>query len=148
MSLVDTLGYQQSPEHHRIADAALWDLVVYCLDNGQTGSADQLVTLAWELGCRHPDIAERCCRLVAVAGDEVSLRRALDIADEALAEQDDSTHEGWHRLLARARQVRGRLDRMRFRHSGHFDADGNPIPLRIHHPDQPKRPAVRRFQRQ
>lgn len=140
-------AWRQTSTRKRIADASLWLVINHHLNNRQTGHADQLVVRGWELGSRHPDLSERYCRLLSIAGDETSLQDALAVAQKALRTQHGSTHEGWHRLRARARSVGGRLDRMRFRHSGNFDEHGNPVALRLHHPTEPKRPPLRRFQR-
>ncbi len=129
----------------RIADAAVWLCVEHWRNIGQDVRAQQLVGLAWDAGCRHPDIADAYAGQVAAAGRLTDLEAGATICDNALDTRDGSTHEGWLRLISRRNQLAGRADRLRVRPSGTFDADGNPIPLRRHHPMAPRRTRQPRF---
>jgi len=68
--------------------------------------------------------------------------------DTALATQRGSTLDGWVRARSRRDLLAGQAQRLVVRYTGDFDDDGNPIPLRRHHPEQPERPPrTPRFQR-
>jgi hypothetical protein len=130
-----------------IADTA----VAICIDHwraiGQATRAEQVAQLAWNAGCRHPDVVDAYAGHVAAAGTRTDLRTALAACKLALRARHDSTHEAWNRLQARSRQLAGQLERLRVRPSGQVDADGNPIPRRRHHPATPRRSRSRRFAR-
>ena len=130
-----------------VADAALWRCVEHWRSTNQPVRASQVAQLAWQAGSRHPDIADAYAALLADAGDTVSLRRALAVTRLSMRTRHDSSHEGWTRLEGRSRQLAGQLERRRFRHSGTFDTNGNPIPIRRHTPAVPQRDRPRRFQR-
>jgi DNA polymerase III epsilon subunit-like protein len=129
----------------RVGDAAVWLCVQHWNDIGQAARAEQVVHLAWDAGCRHPDVGDAYAGQLAAAGRLADLTAAIAICDTALAGRDDSTHEGWLRLQSRRNQLAGRAQRLQLRPSGHFDEDGNPIPLRRHHPDTPHRQPRARF---
>ena len=133
--------------HEQVADAALVHLIWFWEDLGQRVRSTQVAQLAWHHGCRHPDVTAVYVRQVAAALDTKSLRRAMAITRLTMRRRDGSTHEGWHRLEARYRQAAAALERSQVRWSGYFDADGNPVPVRRHHPETPRRTRPRRFQR-
>jgi hypothetical protein len=54
-------------------------------------------------------------------------------------------HPGWAELRAKRGQLAGRLTRLRSRLPTDLDEDGNPIPVRRHHADDPKRLRGRRL---
>src|SRR4051795_13236316 len=113
---------------------------------GQEAAAQTFAHLAWKAGCREPRLAAYA-NLLAAPGDETALRRAADVCDEALLSRDGSTFDGWTELGAKRVQLLGRLERRRLRPSGELDEDGNPVPVRRHHPETPRRtrpPAVSR----
>jgi len=129
----------------RVADAAIWLCVQYWNGVGQAARAEQVVHLAWDAGCRHPDVADAYAGQLAAAGRLTDLDAGISICDAALAARHDSTHEGWLRLQSRRNQLAGRAQRLQVRPSGLYDEDGNPIPLRRHHPDTPRRRPTTRF---
>jgi hypothetical protein len=55
-----------------------------------------------------------------------------------------STSGRWLASAKRA-QLLGRLEGRRLRPSGELDEDGNPVPVRRHHPEEPRRARPRRF---
>lgn len=130
-----------------IADPA----VIICIDHwrriGQATRAEQVAQLAYDAGCRHPDVVDAYAGQVAAAGSVTDLRTALAACKFALRARRGSTHDAWNRLQARSHQLAGQLERLRTRPSGRLDANGNPIPLRRHHPTNPRRVRPRRFQR-
>jgi hypothetical protein len=67
------------------------------------------------------------------------------VCDKALASRAGSTHEGWTRLLSRRNQLQGRVERANVRYADILDEDGNPVPLRRHHPEWPRRTRPTRF---
>ncbi|MFP5255566.1 MAG: exonuclease domain-containing protein [Acidimicrobiia bacterium] len=131
----------------RLADEALLVCATHWRRSGQTARADQLFQLAWAAGSRHPDVADAYAGRLAATGREEDLRAALAVAKLARRQRAGSTHEGWRRLQARSHQLAGQLRRRKQRPSGLFDADGNPIPLRRHHPETPRRVRPMRFSR-
>jgi len=132
----------------RIADAAVWLCVEHWRTVGQAVRGEQIIQLAWNAGCRHPDIADAYAGQLAAPGRLPDLTAAILVCDQALAARAGSTHEGWIRLAARQNQLGGRQQRLTFRPSGKLDEDGNPIPVRRHHPDAPRRTRPSRFLRQ
>jgi hypothetical protein len=79
------------------------------------------------------------------ADSAVALRRAAEVCDEALLSRDGSTFDGWTELGAKRGQLLGRIERRRAGSAVKLDADGNSIPVRRHHPEQPRRTRPRRF---
>ena len=72
----------------------------------------------------------------------------LEYVSDAFEERHNSTSESWLRLISRRNQLAGRVRRLTIRSSGQYDEDGNPIPLRRHHPEAPRRSRLPRFIRQ
>jgi hypothetical protein len=67
-------------------------------------------------------------------------------APDKLAQRcDGSAHDGWTRLQARSHQFGGQLARLMVRPPDDFDAEGNPVPIRRHHPETSRRPRPSRF---
>lgn len=132
-------GWIASGVPRRLADAALWRCVEAWRDLGQDVRASQVAQLGWDAGCRHPDLADAYAGQLAAPGRRSDLQAGIDVCDAALATRDDSSHEGWIRLSSRRNQLAGRLRRLTLRPSGAYDADGNPIPVRRHHPSAPRR---------
>ena len=107
-----------------------------------------MVQAAWKAGSRHPRIADAYTGSVAAAGRTADFQAALQIADEALATDPRlGPPEHWRSLEARRTWLAGTLDRGPSRPSGELDQDGNPVPLRRHHPSAPKRTRPSRFLR-
>lgn len=137
-----TAGHDQ-----RICDAALWLCVEYWRAVGQDGRGGHVIEYGWDAGSRHPDIADAYAGQLAAAGRISDLEAGLAICTIALATRNESSHPGWNRLRSRRDLLAGLAQRRAFRPSGQFDEHGNPIPLRRHHPDQPRRTHPSRFQR-
>jgi len=130
----------------RLADEALLACASHWRRrSGQAARASQLFQLAWAAGSRHPDVADAYAGALAATGREENLRTALAVAKLAARQRGGCTHEGWRRLQARSHQIGGRLRRLAGRPSGQFDADGNPVLLRRHHPTTPRRTRTHRF---
>jgi hypothetical protein len=73
------------------------------------------------------------------------LTEARDICDEALLHRASSTGDGWTELREVRNRIAGQLARRQVRPSGKTDRDGNPIPVRRHHPERPERTRPGRF---
>ena len=132
-----------------VADAAVWECLQHWTAVGQTTRADQLAQLAvTSSDCHHPDVVSAYAANIAAAGTPADLKTALELCDRTLAKADSNTGDGWVRLRGRRNQIAGRLQRTTVRLSGSVDPDGNPIPVRRHHPDKPQRTRTPRFQRQ
>jgi len=131
----------------RVADAAVWECVLHWRNAGQHTRADQLAQLAVTAGCTNPDVVGTYAANIAAAGTSTDLNAALTICDVALARIGGSTADGWVRLRARRNQIAGRAQRITGRPSGRVDEDGNPIPVRRHHPTEPQRTRPARFAR-
>jgi DNA polymerase III epsilon subunit-like protein len=131
----------------RVADAAVWLCIEHWRAVGQPVRADQVIHLAWDAGCRHPDIADAHAGAVAARGSRTDFAAATKVCDASLKTRHGSTHEAWVRLLSRRNQLAGRRDRLTVRPSGRFDANGRPIPARVHHPTEPHRTRGQRFAR-
>jgi hypothetical protein len=101
--------------------------------------------LAWKAGCRDPRLVAANANLLAAPGDEAALRRPADACDEALLSRDGSTFDGWTELGAKRAQLLGRLERRRAGAAVKLDDDGNPVPVRRHHPETPRRTRPRRI---
>lgn len=128
-----------------LSEAAAWLVHQRHRATGQEVAAQTFARLAYAAGVREPRLAAAYANLLAVRGDQDALRRAAEVCDEALLSRGDSTFEGWTELGAKRAQLLGRLERLRVRPSDELDADGNPIPTRRHHPDEPRRSRPRRF---
>jgi DNA polymerase III epsilon subunit-like protein len=132
-----------------LADAALWRCHEWWTENRQPGSATLLANVAWNAGCRHPRITDAYVDAVAAGGRPADLTAALTIADTTLAAPIKlGPPEHWRALQARRTRLAGQLDRGTVRYSSELDEDGNPIPIRRHHPEKPRRSRPTRFLRQ
>lgn len=131
----------------RVADAGVALCVQHWDNAGQPVRAGQVASRAVSAGCAHPAVAERQAVDIAAAGRAADLDAAVAVCDAALATRDGSTLEAWASLDTRRSLLAGRAHRVAFRHSGTYDEDGNPIPVRRHHPDTPRRTRRPRFQR-
>lgn len=69
----------------RIGDAAIWLCVEHWRSVGQEVRAGQVIQLAWDAGCRHPDVADAYAGQLAAAGRMADLQSGVDICDEAFA---------------------------------------------------------------
>jgi DNA polymerase III epsilon subunit-like protein len=128
-----------------LAEATAWVVHERHRAGGQEVSAQSFAHLVWKAGCREPRLTAAYANLLAAPGDETALRRAADACDEALLSRQGSTFDGWTELGAKRAQLLGRLERRRLRPSGELDEDGNPVPVRRHHPEEPRRARPRRF---
>jgi hypothetical protein len=133
--------------HPRLADAALRLVHTHWRAKGQDAVADLLAYYAWRAGCRDPEIAEAHALALAAGGRNPDLEAGISVCQIALAERYDSTDEAWRSLAIRLTQFGGRQRRLEGLPSGQFDADGNPIPKRRHHPTAPRRSRAARFLR-
>lgn len=131
----------------RICGAALWLCAEHWRRVGQDVRAGHVIEYGWDAGSRHPDIADAYAGQLAAAGRVSDLEAGLAICATALAARNDSSHPGWNRLRSRRDLLAGLIQRRTLRPSGQFDEHGNPIPLRRHHPDKPRRTHPARFQR-
>ena len=132
----------------RVLGGALFACVEYLRVSGKSGDADRIARLAWDDGCRHPAVAEALAGAVAAPGRLADFEEATGVCDTTLEERHNSTSESWLRLISRRNQLAGRVRRLTIRSSGQYDEDGNPIPLRRHHPEAPRRTRLPRFIRQ
>lgn len=139
-----------------LADAALRLVHRHWLATGYGDIADQLADNSWSVGSRDPEIAEAHATALAAGGREQDLQDAAAICGAVLSLRTGSTDEAWSLLEIRAAQIAGQIERRRVRYSDQVDEDGNLIPLRRHHPANPRRvrqpasfgrlaPAERRF---
>lgn len=128
----------------RLADHAAWLVHQHWIADGQANRAELVARYAWQAGGRDPRLVAAHARRVAGPGSLDRLRQARDICDETLLGCLGSTDDGWTELRATRNRIAGNLAR-RPRFTGDLDADGNPIPVRRHHPDSPKRTRRRRF---
>ena len=99
-------------------------------------------------GSRDPRIADAYAGQLGAGGRAVDLQAALKVCTAALLTAGDSSHDGWSRLRARRNQLDGRLTRLTRPLSGTYDVDGQPVPVRRHHPSNPRRTRPTRFLRQ
>lgn len=130
-----------------LADATLRLVLAHWRAKSQDDVADLLAHFAWAAGCRDPEITEAHAVALAAGGRKADLEAGISVCRTALAEQNGSTDEAWRSLAIRLTQVSGRIRRLEGRPSGEFDADGNPIPKRRHHPSNPRRSRQPRFLR-
>lgn len=128
-----------------LAEAAGWLVHQQHRAGGQEVAAQTFARLAYLAGSREPRLMAAYANLLAAPGSETDLRRAVDACDEALLSRGGSTFDGWAELGAKRAHLLGRLERLRVRPSDQLDEDGNPIPTRRHHPEQPRRSRPRRF---
>jgi hypothetical protein len=89
-------------------------------------------------------------RVASIGTDEAggtTRRRYVGIktCDEALTGWAGNSADGWAELRAKRSLLAGRLTRLRGRLSTELDEAGNPIPVRRHHPNDPRRLRGRRF---
>lgn len=131
----------------QVADAAVWLCLAHWRAVGHPDRAGQVAQLAWGDGCRQPEVVDAYAGQLAAAGGVADLRAALLAAKLTLRARNGSTHDGWARLQARTHQLAGQLQRLKVRPSGLFDGDGEVIPVRRHHPEQPHRSRPARFKR-
>jgi DNA polymerase III epsilon subunit-like protein len=132
--------------HGRLADHAAWLVHEHWRATGQHLHALSVARYAWTAGGRDPRLAAVHARNVATPGSVETLQRGIDICAEALFGRSGSTDDGWHDLLATRGRLAGQLARRRFKPSGAIDTNGNPIPIRRHHPATPERSRRGRFQ--
>jgi len=92
-----------------------------------------------------PRLVAAHARRVATAASSERLTQARDICDEALLHRGASTDDGWTELRQVRNRIAGQLTRRQVRPSGEVDGNGNPVPLRRHHPDHPDRTRPGRF---
>lgn len=130
-----------------LADAAMRLVHAYWVEVGQEARATQLAMGAWAAGCRDPLIADAYATSVAAGGRDADLRRAYEICAEALKHRAGSTDTLWAMVSARAARYDGQLQRLDVRYSDETDAEGRPIPLRLHRPEKPRRTRPARFLR-
>lgn len=133
--------------HESLADAALRLIVRHYRATGFPDRADQLVDLAWANGCRDPEIAEAQAVNLAAAGRDPDLHAAAAVCAETLPRRNGSTDEAWRLLAIREASIEGQLERRRVRYGDQVDENGQPIPLRRHHPTNPRRVRAARFLR-
>jgi len=133
--------------NQRVADAAVWLVVEYWRTTGQAMRSGDIARLGWHADSRDPPIADAYAGKLGAGGREVDLQAALDVCATALLTAGDRSHDGWSQLRSRRNQPAGRLARLTVPLSGTYDADGNPIPSRRHHPITPKRTRPTRFLR-
>jgi hypothetical protein len=131
----------------RVIDAALLAAVQHLRFISMDVKADQVLRLAYEMGCRHPDVVDSWAGLLAVPGRLADFEAAAEVCDHALLLQDGSTSDAWRRLRSRRNQLSGRAQRLVVRPSGNVDEDGNAIPVRKHTPATPRRSRNPRFTR-
>lgn len=131
----------------RVADSALQIAATHWRTVGQQKRATKVVQLAWDAGCRHPDVVDAHAAAIAAAGRTSDYRKALALCDQTLALAGESTHESWRRLRSRRAQIAGRARRLDQKNATTHDEDGNLIPVRRHHPDKPHRTRTPRFAR-
>lgn len=130
----------QAAGRSRLADYAAYLVWLHLRDEGQYGRGELLAGYAWQAGGREPRLAS-----IAAPGSAGHLQRGIDICDEALLSRQGSSDDAWPELLARRAQLQGRLTRLTTRFSDQLDEDGNPIPIRRHHPTEPRRTRPPRF---
>lgn len=144
-ALLATLELTNARPYDALADATACAEALVELLRGRFGFRNG--ALAWTAGCRHPDLVDHHVHAVASGGRPSDLHAALKVCDAALAARGGPTHDGWNRLETHRNLLDGQAQRLRFRHSGTYDADGNPVPTRWHTPTRPRRPRPARFLR-
>ena len=129
----------------RLAEATAWLVYEEHRAAGQEAAAQTFARYVHLAGGRQPRLVAAYATLLAAPGSEEALERAIKTCDEALAGWGGNTSDGWPELRAKRGQLAGRLTRLGGRLSTELDANGNPIPVRRHHPDDPRRVRGRRF---
>ncbi|MGQ2913092.1 hypothetical protein [Aeromicrobium sp.] len=129
----------------RLAEATAWRVYEEYRDAGQDTSAQNLARYVHVADGRQPRLVAAYATILARTGGEETLERAIKVCDEALGRWAQNTADGWPELRAKRGQLVGRLTRLRGRLSSELDEDGNPIPVRRHHPADPRRVRGRRF---
>jgi hypothetical protein len=123
-----------------LLDHAAWLVHKHWLENDQAATAELVAYYAWQAGGRDPRLtAWHAQRLAARAGLK-HLQVALAVCDEALLRAGGSTDEGWDALRATRARIAGQHLRPQPKPSGEVDDDGNPVPVRRHHPTGPNGP--------
>lgn len=128
-----------------LAEASAWLVYEEHRHAGQLETAAMFARYAFLAGAREPRLAAAYASLLAAPGSLDALQRGIDTCDETFLSRQGSTDDGWAELASRRGQLLGRASRLRDRTSGQLDADGNPVPLRRHHPLVPHRTRARRF---
>ncbi|GAB3989473.1 exonuclease domain-containing protein [Nocardioides marmoraquaticus] len=129
----------------RLAEATAWLVYQEHRAAGQDGSAQMFARYAHLAGGRQPRLVAAYATLLAAPGGEDALVRAITVCDEATSLRSGNTADGWAELRAKRGQLAGRLTRLQGRLATELDEDGNPVPVRRHHPEQPRRVRGRRF---
>jgi DNA polymerase III epsilon subunit-like protein len=129
----------------QLAEATAWLVYEEHRHAGQVETAATFARYIFLAGAREPRLAAAYASLLAAPGSLDALQRGVDTCDETLLSRQGSTDDGWVELASRRSQLLGRASRLRDRTSGQLDADGNPVPLRRHHPLVPHRTRARRF---
>lgn len=131
-----------------LAEVTLWRCHEWWTDHQHPSSAALLAQTAWNAGSRHPRIADAYINQIVTGGRTADLKTALDVADEVLkVDPQGGPPEHWRALRQRRTWLAGKLAQGTVRYTGQLDADGNPIPVRRHHPTTPKRARPTRFLR-
>jgi hypothetical protein len=128
-----------------LADHAAWLVHQHWMTAGQPNRAELVGRYAWAVGGRDPRLVAAHARRVAAAASAERLTEARNICDEALLHRASSTGDGWTELREVRNRIAGQLARRQVRPSGKTDRDGNPIPVRRHHPERPERTRPGRF---
>jgi hypothetical protein len=131
--------------HTVLADAGLRAAYRYWRDAGQTARAQQLAHYGCAAGSRDPVIVEAHATDVAAGGREADLMAALAVIGPTLAQRAGNTDEAWAGLEIRASHIEGSLERRRALYR--IDEHGNRVPVRRHHPENPRRTRPSRFLR-
>lgn len=134
-----------SANRRLLAGAVAWRVYQEHREAGQVAAAELFARYAYVASAVEPRLAAAYANLLAAPGSIEALERGINLCGEALLYRNGSTHDGWTQLAAKRGQLLGRLTRLRGRPSGALDEDGNPIPVRRHHPEDPQRSRGRRF---
>jgi hypothetical protein len=122
------------------------------LDPEAEGMVFDPVTGLLAVAVRHPnrlvllEFARAGAQLPDVAVlDTGALARHVGLRVGSLADRGSSTDDGWTGLREVRNRIAGQLARRQLRPSVKADRNGNPIPVRRHHPEHPERTRPRRF---
>lgn len=129
----------------RLADSAAWLVHEQWQSAGHPTTAEALARYAWLAGGRDPRLSAVHARNTAAPGSAKHLQAGIKICEETLLGRAGSTDDGWRDLLTTRGRLAGQLARRSFKPSGHVDEDGNPVPIRRHHPTTPERTRGARF---